>query len=102
MLGFSVKERGEQNGTLLGGELVAGGASVYVGQDDWKKGRDRSKGEGVRLFFNVKSAKDVDRLAQGIKRRGGTLGSEPQDVWGVRAFELVDPTGFKITISSER
>ena len=100
VLGFSVRQRWEQNGTLMGGELAAGDALIYLGQDDWKKGRDRAKGDGVRIYFYVKFSKDVDRLAAEIKNRGGSLASEPQDMWGVRSFELVDPTGYTITISS--
>jgi uncharacterized glyoxalase superfamily protein PhnB len=101
VLGFVVKQRWEQNGVLLGGELKAGGGTVYIGQDDWKKGRDRVKGEGVRLYLYVKTRRDVDRLAAGITARGGTLASEPHDEWGARSFNLEDPTGYKITVSSE-
>jgi uncharacterized glyoxalase superfamily protein PhnB len=101
VLGFAVKQRWEQNGVLLGGELTAGGATVFIGQDDWKKGRDRIKGEGVRLYLYVKTRRDVDRLAAGITSRGGALASEPRDEWGVRSFNLEDPTGYKITVSSE-
>jgi uncharacterized glyoxalase superfamily protein PhnB len=101
VLGFAVKERWEQNGVLLGGELVAGDGTIYIGADDWKKGRDRKKGEGVRLYLYVKGPKDVDRLAAAIRARGGTLASEPKDQWGARSFDLVDPSGFRITISSE-
>jgi uncharacterized glyoxalase superfamily protein PhnB len=101
VLGFVVKQRWEQNGVLLGGELTAGGATVFIGQDDWKKGRDRIKGEGVRLYLYVKTRRDVDRLAAGITARGGALASEPRDEWGVRSLNLEDPTGYKITVSSE-
>ncbi|MCH8813368.1 MAG: VOC family protein [Gemmatimonadetes bacterium] len=46
---------------------------------------------------------DVDAIAAGIERRGGTLESPPEDTpWGARAFSLVDPDGFKITISSNK
>jgi uncharacterized glyoxalase superfamily protein PhnB len=101
VVGFTVKQRWEQNGVLLGCELTAGDATVFIGQDDWKKGRDRVKGEGVRLYLYVKTRRDVDRLAAGILARGGTLASEPHDEWGVRSFNLDDPTGYKITVSSE-
>jgi uncharacterized glyoxalase superfamily protein PhnB len=102
VLGFTVKERWEQDGTLSGAELLAGDVLVYVMQDDWKKGRDRVKGEGMRVFFYVKSPKDVDRLADGIKKRGGAIASGPADAYGMRAMDLVDPSGFKITITSEQ
>lgn len=101
VVGFAVKQRWEQNGVLLGGELTAGGATIFIGQDDWKKGRDRVKGEGVRFYLYVKTRRDVDRLAAGITARGGALASEPRDEWGVRSFNLEDPTGYKITVSSE-
>jgi uncharacterized glyoxalase superfamily protein PhnB len=101
VLGFTVKERWEQAGMLLGAELAAGGATVFIGQDDWKKGRDRVKGEGFRLYLYVKTRGDVDRLAAGIIARGGALASDPHDEWGARSFNLEDPTGYKITVSSE-
>jgi uncharacterized glyoxalase superfamily protein PhnB len=101
VLGFAVEQRWEHEGALLGAELTAGGATVFVGQDDWKKGRDRVKGEGVRLYLYVRARRDVDRLAAGIRTRGGALASEPRDEWGVRSFNLEDPSGYKITVSSE-
>jgi uncharacterized glyoxalase superfamily protein PhnB len=68
-----------------------------VGQDDWKKGRDRVKGEGFRIYCGT--TQDVDALARQIKARGGKLDSEPADQpWGGRDFSLSDPDGFKITI----
>jgi len=100
VLGFTVKDRWEQDGALFGAELLAGDVLVYIMQDDWKKGRDRVKGEGMRVFFYVKTRKDVDRLAGQIKSRGGAIASGPQDAFGMRAMDLVDPTGFKITITS--
>ena len=46
------------------------------------------------------TADDVDEVAAGIEALGGTLDSPPSDnPWG-RAFTLVDPDGFMITISS--
>jgi uncharacterized glyoxalase superfamily protein PhnB len=68
-------------------------------QDDWAKGHDRQKGEGFRLYLNT--VQDVDEIAAMIKERGATLVSEPADMpWGARVFSLVDPDGFKLTISS--
>ena len=73
---------------------------VYISQDDWQKGRDRIKGEGVRIYWYTDQ--DIDQMAAGIKKRGGTLASEPKDEWGTRYFTLEDPSGFKITVSSDR
>ena len=100
VLGCSVAERWEDGGKLMGVEVTAGEVSFMLGQDDWKKGRDRVKGEGFRIYCTT--TQDVDRLADGIKARGGTLLREPTDQpWGTRAFAIQDPDGFKITIGSE-
>jgi len=100
VLGFVVGERWEREGKLVGCELRAGSVSLMLGQDDWKKGRDRSKGEGFRLYCGTNQ--DVDALARAIKERGGKLDAEPADQpWGSRDFSLTDPDGFKITIGKD-
>jgi uncharacterized glyoxalase superfamily protein PhnB len=99
-LGFGVEERWEENGVLLGVMLRAGQATIGLSQDDWKKGRDRPKGIGTRVF--IETAQDVDGLAARAKAAGVALDAEPHDTpWGSRAFDVTDPTGFKLTISSE-
>jgi len=99
VLGFAVEERWEQDGKLTGVSLRAGDVSFMIGQDDWKKGRDRKKGEGFRLYCTT--TQDVDALAEGIEARGGRLDQEPRDQpWGTRDFALTDPDGFKITIAA--
>ncbi len=95
VLGFSVKERWEEEGTFLGGSVVQGSVTINIGQDDWKLGRDRKKGQGVRLF--ITTADDIDKYARAITSRGGTLDHEPKDDWGFRAFSVADPDGYKIT-----
>jgi catechol 2,3-dioxygenase-like lactoylglutathione lyase family enzyme len=100
VLGFTVKESWEDEGELRGVALVAGGAQLMLGQDDWKKGRDRPKGVALRFWFTV--SRPVDELAGEIRARGGTLASEPEDMpWGGRAFSIVDPDGFQITFASD-
>ena len=100
VLGFSVDERWERDGKLLGVSLRAGATTFMIGQDDWKKGRDRKKGEGFRLYCTTKQ--NVDALARRIKARGGALDSEPADQpWGTRDFSLTDPDGFRLTIGSD-
>lgn len=100
VLGFTIGERWEDGGKLVGAEVAAGEVTFMLGQDDWKKGRDRVKGEGFRIYCTT--TQDVDGLAEGIKARGGTLLREPTDMpWGTRAFAVEDPDGFKITIGSE-
>ncbi|MEO6326582.1 MAG: VOC family protein [Thermoanaerobaculia bacterium] len=100
VIGFMPGEKWEVDGQLRGVELFAGESMFMIGQDDWKKGRDRKKGEGVRFY--CATTQDVDKLASGIKQRGGTLDQEPTDqMWGMRDFGVTDPDGYKITIGKE-
>jgi catechol 2,3-dioxygenase-like lactoylglutathione lyase family enzyme len=101
VLGCVVVERWEKNGQLRGATLRAGAVEFYLGQDDWKLGRDRVKGAGFRIYCTTRQR--VDAIAAWIKVRGGTLLHEPQDEpWGERDFAIADPDGFKITISQAR
>ena len=101
VLGCVVVERWERDGELHGASLRAGAVEFYLGQDDWKLGRDRVKGAGFRIYCTT--SQSVDAIAAGIKARGGTLLHEPQDEpWGERDFAIADPDGFKITISQAR
>jgi len=101
VLGFKTDERWEQDGKLMGVSLKAGGVTLMIAQDDWKKGRDRKKGEGFRLY--CETTQNVDALAKRIEARGGKLDSPPTDQpWGTRDFGLTDPDGFKITIGSDQ
>jgi len=98
-LGFAVDERWEEKGVLLGAMLRAGEARLGISQDDWKKGRNREKGVGTRLFLTT--PQDIDQLAARVKKAGISLDQEPHDTdWGSRAFEVTEPSGFKLTISS--
>ena len=100
-LGFSIDERWEEKGTLLGVMLRAGKTQIGLNQDDWKKGRDRKKGMGVRLSIST-TRDNVDEIAKRAKNAGITLKSEPRDTeWKSRAFELSDPSGFLLTVFSE-
>ena len=97
ILGFTVEEEWAQEGRLAGVIMKAGTAKFFLSQDDFKKGRDRKKGEGLRLFCATRQK--VDQLAADIKARGGTLAQEPTDQpWGVRDFAVMDPDWFKISI----
>ncbi len=100
VLGFRVEERYQREGTLVGVGLQAGDVFLMLGQDDWKKGRDRKKGEGFRIY--CMTTQDVDAIARRIREAGGTLDQEPRDQpWGMRDFSLTDPDGFKLTIGKE-
>jgi uncharacterized glyoxalase superfamily protein PhnB len=99
-LGFTIDERWEEKGTLLGVMLRAGKTELGLSQDDWKKGRDRKKGIGVRL--SISTPGNVDEIAKRAKSAGLTLTSEPHDTeWKSRAFEVADPSGFLLTVFSE-
>jgi uncharacterized glyoxalase superfamily protein PhnB len=100
-LGFGVEERWEENGTLLGVMLRAGDVQIGLSQDDWKKGRDRKKGVGIRIY--VSTTQDIDQLAADAKKAGIALDMEAHDTpWGSRAFEVTEPSGFSVTISSQQ
>ena len=100
VLGFTVDERWEDKGTLLGVMLRAGRSQIGLNQDDWQKGRDRKKGIGVRLTLSTTGS--VDEIAARAKNAGITLTSEPHDTeWKSRAFEVSDPSGFLLTVFSE-
>jgi lactoylglutathione lyase len=102
ILGFGVEETWkDDDGKVVGVSLKAGDVSFMIGQDDWKKGRDRKKGEDFRIYCETK--KSVDDLAKKIEANGGRLDSRPTDQpWGVRDFSVTDPDGFKITIARAR
>lgn len=100
-LGFAVEDRWEEQGQLLGVMLRAGDTSVGLSQDDWKKGRERQKGVGMRLLIGTRQ--NIDQIAARAKTAGVKLDSEPHDTeWKTRAFDVTEPSGFKITISSEK
>jgi len=101
VLGFIVGERWTgDDGTLRSVMLKAGACEIALAQDDWKKGRDRKKGEGFSLWCTT--AQDVDALAVRIKAAGGTLADGPTtQPWGSRSLSVNDPDGFKLTIYRE-
>ena len=97
VLGFTVAEEWQREGQVIGMRLLAGRSTIMLGQDDFKKGRDRAKGLGSRLYMIT--TQDVDALADRARARGQALDSGPIDQeWGAREFDLTDPDGFKLTI----
>ena len=101
VVGFTLEQRYERDGTLRAVSLKAGSAHILINQDDGAKGLDRVKGQGCSFMFTT--AQNVDALANRIKASGGTLESEPADMpWGPRVFRMRDPDGFLLVISSER
>ena len=98
-LGFEIEDRWEQNGKLLGAMLKANSVRIGLSQDDGKKGVNREKGVGMRLYFEAKS--DIDQLAADVKAAGIALRAEPHDTeWGSRAFDVMEPSGFLLTIGT--
>jgi uncharacterized glyoxalase superfamily protein PhnB len=98
-LGFEVEDRWEQDGKLRGVMLKAGTLNLGLSQDDFKKGRDRVKGVGMRLYIEADG--NIDELAARAKAAGVTIDKGPEDTdWGTRAFDVKEPSGFLITISS--
>jgi uncharacterized glyoxalase superfamily protein PhnB len=100
VLGFTVSRTFERAATMFAASLRAGAVSILLTQDDGARGLDRVKGAGMSL--QLTTSQNIDDLATRVRERGGTLDSEPADVWGARVFRLRVPDGFKLVISSER
>ncbi len=99
VLGFHVAQEMSHEGKLVGASVRAGSVEMLLIQDDFAKGRERKKGQGLRLYCTT--AMDLDQLAEAIVERGGALAQEPRDEpWGARDFAVTDPDGFQISISS--
>lgn len=100
VLGFVVAERWTDGDVLRGVMLKAGSCQLGITQDDWAKGRDRTKGLGMRIWCTT--AQDVDALAERIVTAGGQLTNGPTDLpWGGRSLSIEDPDGFALTIYRE-
>ena len=98
LLGFTEERRYEREGQLRGVVLTAGDVRILVNQDDGARGWTRVKGEGFSLQINTRQR--VDEVADRIRKGGGTLDTEPQDMpWGVRAFRVRDLDGYRWSIS---
>ena len=97
VLGFIVQEQWKDGEKVRGMSLTAGACSLGLSQDDWSKGRDRKKGEGVRFW--CETAQDIDALAGRIREAGGHLTEEVTvQGWGTRSIALDDPDGYHLTI----
>lgn len=96
-LGFTVEERWEEEGRLLGAMLLAGTCRLGLSQDDWSKGRDRQKGLGFRIW--AETAQDLDELAQRIRQHGLEPDGPKTETWGARTLSVVDPDGYKLTFA---
>jgi uncharacterized glyoxalase superfamily protein PhnB len=98
-LGFAVTDEMKENGELRGVTLEAGGVHLGLSQDDFAKGRNRTKGVGMRFY--LETDQDVTALARQAKAAGVTLDSEPAKLpWGPMGFTVTDHDGFKLTIAN--
>lgn len=101
VVGFFVEQKIERDGKLRAVAILAGDVRLMLNQDDGAKGWTRTKGEGFSLTFTT--GQSVDDVARRIKERGGKLELEPKDMpWGARIIRVLDPDGFKLTISMDR
>lgn len=101
IVGFEIENAYERDGKVFAVALRAGAVRILLNQDDGAKGRDRVMGQGFSL--QITTDQSIDAVANRIKAAGGTLVTEPADMpWGVRAFRLEDPDGYKWSISSPR
>lgn len=99
VVGFAVDREIVRDGVLRGVAIRAGSVSLLLNLDDGGRGWDRRKGEG--FAFQLRTSQSIDEIATGIKARGGTLALEPTDMpWGARIMRLVDPDGFRFSIST--
>ena len=96
-LGFTVKERWEEEGKLLGVMLIAGACELGLSQDDWSKGRERKKGIGCRLWATT--VDDLEALAKRARAVGLTVDGPKTEPWGARTVAVTDPDGFQISFS---
>ena len=100
VVGFAADREYRRDGVLVAQTMRAGRVRLLLAQDTGERGLDRAKGEGFSL--QLTTTDDIDALAARIRARGGVLASEPADVYGVRAFRVRDPDGFRFAISAPR
>ena len=99
VVGFTVDREIVRDGVLRSVAIAAGSVRLLLNLDDGARGLDRKKGEG--FSFQLRTSQNLDEIANGIKARGGTLALEPTDMpWGARVMRLVDPDGFRFSIST--
>jgi uncharacterized glyoxalase superfamily protein PhnB len=101
VLGFFLADRyTDKNGVVRGAMLKAGACGLGLSQDDFSKGRDRKKGQGMSLW--LQTAQDIDAIAARITAEGGRLVQGPAtEEWGGRSLTVDDPDGFRLRIYSQ-
>lgn len=96
-LGFTVQDRWEEEGKLLGLMLVAGSCHLGLSQDDWAQGRDRQKGVGFRIW--AETVQDLGFLAERLREHGIEHDGPKTESWGTRTLSVTDPDGYRITFA---
>ncbi|HEV8241648.1 MAG TPA: VOC family protein [Thermoanaerobaculia bacterium] len=99
-VGFHVKDRWEEDGKLRGVEMIAGACMIGLSQDDWAKGRSRTKGVGISVY--AEASQSVDALAERLRSRGVDFKGPETNPWGWRQVVLTDPDGFRLTVYNEK
>lgn len=100
-LGFTITDRHEADGKVRFVVMKAGDAEISLGQDDFAKGRDRTKGVGMRLWLTT--SQDLKALSEQVKAAGFTPDNEVAPLpWGPLGFAVTDPDGVKLTIANPR
>ncbi len=98
-LGFEIAHKMEEDGKIQFVAMKAGGATVGLGQDDFKLGKGRKKGVGMRIWLNT--TQDIPAIAARATAAGLKLDDGPAPLpWGPMAFAITDPDGFKLTITA--
>lgn len=98
MLGFKEERRMDRDGQLRTIGVGAGDVHVLLNKDDGAKGWTRVKGDG--LSFSINTQQNIDDIAKHYRDAGGVFAMEPKDMpWGARVFRVVDPDGFKWSVS---
>ncbi|HYK10598.1 MAG TPA: VOC family protein [Gemmatimonadales bacterium] len=101
MLGFKEERRNEREGQLRTIGVGAGDVHLLLNLDDGAKGWTRVKGEG--LSFSINTQQNIDDIAKRYRDAGGVFAMEPKDMpWGARVFRVVDPDGFKWSVSKRQ
>ena len=98
-LGFEIVHKTENDGKIQFVAMRAGAGNIGLGQDDFAKGKSRSKGIGLRIW--ITTTQDITALAARATAAGLKLDDGPKALpWGPMAFQLTDPDGFKLTVAS--
>jgi catechol 2,3-dioxygenase-like lactoylglutathione lyase family enzyme len=95
-LGFTVHERWEEDGKLLGVMLVAGDCYIGLSQDDFSKGRDRAKGIGFRIWADT--AQDLDAIAARLDEHG-IEHDGPKEQWEMTVLSVTEPDGYHLSLT---